>query len=91
MKNEPMVTHDIISIDFRYFLRENTNTIFFISGQRFTRSDINRIPSILERLRGNATQQTIECNDKTIDGVIAAMMLRAESVFCFNIHLETYS
>lgn len=85
-----MLTYDIVSMDFGFFLRECSKQYFFIDGQKFSRKDIDRVPEIIERLRSNYTQQTIECLDKTIDGKIAELMLRAESPFCFNIRLETY-
>lgn len=88
--NTGKIIYNITSIDFPYFLRENFRLFYDIAGVKFSRKDIERIPKIIETLRGNSTKQTMICGDKTIDGVVAEIMLRAESDFCFNIKLETY-
>lgn len=85
-----LLTYDILSLDFRFFLRECSKQSFYIDGQRFSRKDIERVPEILERLRGNSTKQLMECIEENIDGKIAKLMCKAESDFCFNIHLESY-
>lgn len=84
------IIYNITSIDFPYFLRECVKNFYDIAGQKFSRKDVERIPQIIENLRGNSTKQTIICGDKTIDGVVAEIMLRSESDFCFNIRLESY-